>query len=116
MTDELKAAILDRLSYPRRLIENGFLPRECHANRIYRSGDGVCGACRERLECRWLNLLDETGAGDSRSLQGLREMLGFAVEYVVTVVLQESHDPRSCRCDSCRWVRESEKLMSSLPS
>lgn len=115
MTDELKAAILARLEYPHRLIENGFLPRECEANRVYRAGDHGCGSCRDRLECRWLNLLDETGTCDQRSLQGLREMLGFAVEYVVTIALQQSHDPHTCQCDSCRWVRESEEFMESMP-
>ena len=112
----MRAAIIARLAYPQRLIENGFLPRECHARQFYGANDGRCGSCRDRLECRWLNLMDETGSADAQSLHSLSELLGFAVEYVVIIALQQAHDPRSCECDNCQWVRESEALIASITS
>lgn len=104
--------IIAALTYPRSLMRGNLALEDCAHNGDYCGEDLHCAACDYVYECSWLCNADEYAALENRSLATLVAALDFALDYVRAQIALADHDPQSCRCASCGWLRRAENLLA----
>ena len=107
----MRHTIIGMLAYPRSMARSSIGLEDCSHDGSYATDDQECLDCEFRHECRWLYRADEFADLEHRPLAALVEALDFAVEYVRARMTRAEHDFERCRCESCLWLRDSERLL-----
>ena len=110
----MKQRIIEALAYPRKLVRNQIDPSECSHNGHFNSTDGDCQDCYHNAECEWLHSNDEFVALQSKSADELEGALEFAIGFVDALVTRRGHQTRTCCCEACVWLRDTEELFNDL--
>ncbi len=110
----LKQRIMQALKDSRALVRDQIEYFNCNHSGQYADEDAACQLCEYGFECQWLYQNDEFVALERRSKAALLENLEFAVVYVDATVERWGHDRRTCRCETCCWLRDSRRLISEL--
>ncbi len=107
----MKERILQALRDSRILVRDQIEYEQCTHGGHYSQGDAGCQICDYGFECQWLYRNDEFVALERRSADSLMESLEFAIIYIDANVERWGHDRRTCRCDTCCWLRNSRRLI-----
>ncbi len=110
----MKRRLIELLAYPRALVRDRIDLETCPHAGYYDREDGRCVHCDARPECAWLNRNDEFVALERKSIGELLPALAFAMDVVNIHVARGEHDPSSCGCESCRWLREATEIHEGL--
>lgn len=110
MEASLKDRLADALQYPRMLIRNELSLDNC-SNGIFNADDNSCLECEERDTCTWVLSMEENADFVQVPLDKLITALGFALESVQSLLLDNEHDPY-CQCEACQWQRQADRLYS----
>jgi hypothetical protein len=106
----VRKQLIEALAYPRTLIDSGLQLENCPHNGRYDKQDLRCHECDSRPECEWLVHNDEFVALKNKPEDQLLAALEFALLHMSAFVASAGHDNRSCRCESCQWIRDSQDL------
>ena len=110
----MKQRIIEALAYPRVLVRNQIDPSECSHNGHFNTMDGECQDCYHNAECEWLHSNDEFVALQSKSAEELEGALEFAIGFVDALCTRRGHQTRTCGCEACIWLRDTEQLFNDL--
>ena len=110
----MKSRIIRALRYPRALMRGNIALDQCTHSGHYNESDQECGDCYYGLECEWLFGNDESVAVEEKSLPALIEALEYCHGYVDAHTTEWGHDSKSCPCEACAWLRDTEELMTDL--
>jgi hypothetical protein len=110
----MKHRIIEALAYPRTLVRNHIDPSECSHSGHFNATDDECQDCYHNAECEWLHSNDEFVALQGKSIEELEGALEFAIGFVDALVTRRGHHTRTCRCEACVWLRDTEQLFNDL--
>ena len=94
------------LTYPRRILGTLVQLEGCSHAGFLDAADPDCHECDYLAGCRWLYSNDEFADLSAKPIEKLIEALGLATELIEAQMTRGQHRSRSCKCESCRWVRE----------
>lgn len=87
---------------------------ECPHYGHYHAADQGCEECLYGAECQWLCTSDECSALAVKELEHLMASLEFAIHYLHTHPTGGGHNRKTCRCDTCSWLRQAKRLIWEL--
>ena len=106
----IKQDIIETLDFPRCHIKSNLELEQCPYNGSFNFQSQTCHDCNYGYECKWLLHNDEFVAMKEKSLADLKRALAFAIGYVDSFVGEWGHNSRTCMCESCSWLRNTQKL------
>ena len=112
--EQMKAAVLEMLEFPKALIRGSVEWDACPHAGHYAGGDARCTECDDRLVCEWLCRSDESSVLEHKTLEKVVEALLFAIVYVDVRVTRAGHEPLTCRCAACSWLRDGQKMFDEI--
>jgi hypothetical protein len=118
MDADATGALLDRirraLLLPRRLMQDALERDRCPHSGYFQKGAQDCVYCEVGPECEWLLGYDEHAALESKRFAEVVEALEVSYSYIHARTLSQGHRERTCDCDACLWLRETQRLLSEV--
>jgi hypothetical protein len=110
----MRNKIIDALIESRILVRDQVDWHDCSHGGYYSRQDGDCRSCEFEFECQWLSQNDEFVALERKATKILIDSLEFAHAYVDAIVTRRAHDRRACLCETCCWLRNTQRLLGQV--
>ncbi len=95
--------------YPRWLVKQRIDLTDCPHGGHFDRTDRTCYECRMEAECRWVTNYDEFADLSCKPEAELLQALDLAIDFVG--FCRGGHW-RACRCDSCVWLQQAERVQA----
>lgn len=103
--------IITALGYPRSLMEQEIVKRQCPEHHVFNDRVEACRECLYILECQARS--DQLAEASLRAASGPRlyTLLQLGMEYVSHQPECFDHPVEKCECDHCCWIRQARPLL-----
>lgn len=108
---ELKITLINLQEFAQVMLLKEARERNCIHDGDFCLCDAECWGCDIGKECLYIIAkFDERGKANN--IKRLVECINISREYVLRKVNNSNHDPYTCFCDACKWLRETESTLS----
>jgi len=74
----------------------------------------VANAIGSVVSCHWVSCLNEFSDFDGKATHTISASLRYGVDLVGTMHSKLRHDQKTCDCESCVWMRDSQRLIDEF--
>ena len=112
----MRQRLIEALTYPRMLVSDIIGSRGCPNGERFESECESCRNCVINGQCHWVSWLQDCGNLRDRPAHTLNASLRYGIRLVREFRDGGSHDEIACGCESCAWIRLSERLVAEFES
>ena len=102
--------VVDKLGSARQLVAAYFDKPSCAWEGRFHVEQRECRDCADAAVCSWIFTQDPTPDLSRYSNEKLVDALMFATGFLEGQMFSSGHDPETCSCEICIWVREVHAL------
>lgn len=111
----LRSNLVSLQEFPKRMLLQDIRKQNCIHDGVFCFTDAECWGCNLRDECLYIiSKFDELDKTNNH--ERLIKCIKSSRNYVIDKVSKQHHGARTCFCDACKWLRETESTLSLLNS
>lgn len=115
----MRQQLIEALEYPRQLVLDLIDERRCPYQHHFDPSEDRCRECTINGECHWVTWLDDLRDVRDTPTHTLSASLRYGIKLVRDLFGESPHEEIICACESCEWIRGSQRLIeefdASLP-
>jgi hypothetical protein len=106
----MKEEIIQALNFPRVFIHDAIDDEACPHNGHFAHNDPGCQHCTVMEDCSWLSRNDACVSLTKKPVEVLASELEFAMDYIQAQLSYWYHNPATCSCSACSWLRNAQSV------
>jgi len=110
----MRRELIEALNFPRELVLKIIDQRDCPHESLFKATDDRCQQCGLGRQCHWVSCLKEFGDFEGKATHTLNASLRYGIDMVGTLHSKLRHDQKTCDCESCVWMRDSQRLIDEF--
>ena len=110
----MRRQLIQALSLPKLLVQKIIEEQDCPHDSMFEATDDRCHDCDLSRDCHWVSCLNEFANFEGKATHTINASVRYGINLVVHMHRELGHDQSICKCETCAWLREAERLTKAF--